>query len=97
MRKFSPTGDHRPFKPEAARRALHELLSFAVSEEYAAEHFWHDFRATICSALIGAKQSPETAQAMVCWASPQSVALYGQMSADAMADAAELAARTGGI
>ena len=98
---FSPDGGAAPFKEATARRCLDELLTFVCSPAYAAEHAWHDFRATVCSALIGAKTtpagvtlSPEVAQAMLCWASPASVALYDQLSAADMADAAETAATT---
>ena len=91
---FSPSGDHVPFAPALARRCLRELLTEVESLEYAESHWWHNFRATVCSALIGAEKTPEVAQAMLCWASSASVALYGQMSATNMADTAELASQT---
>ena len=87
---FSPNGDDVPFAPARARALLTELLTITAGAECAADHAWHDFRATVASALIGTKHSPETAQAMVCWASPASVALYGQMSMADMADAADV-------
>ena len=54
-------------------------------------HTWHDFRATLATALAAADKSHAFIQAAVCWASPASVALYGQQKPEAMADAADLA------
>ena len=43
---FSPTGDARPFRERQARRVLHKLMVHTLGAEAAAEHAWHDFRAT---------------------------------------------------
>ena len=57
-------------------------------------YHYHDFRATVAAALAGLEKPPEVAQAMVNWASPASVALYGQMLPSNMADTADLLTRT---
>ena len=87
---FSPTGDHRPFKPALARSTLRSLLTYTAGPEAAARHAWHDHRATIASALKGAGKSDATVQAVVCWATAASVELYGQALPEELAAAAEL-------
>jgi hypothetical protein len=88
---FSPSGGPAAFKPTQARAALHSVWVVIESEAFAAMHSWHDFRATLATALAAAEQSHTFIQAAVCWASPASVALYGQQQPEAMADAADLA------
>ena len=88
---FSPTGDSAPFTPGVARGALTTLLTFVIGAVLARLHAWHDFRATIASALKGAGVSDAKIQAVVCWASAASVAIYGQMTPELMASTAELA------
>ena len=87
---FSPDGGPTPFKEQPARRALHELMLKTEGTAFASEHYWHDFRATIASALTGDNQSPAAAQALVCWASVASVQLYGQLGMNQMADLANI-------
>ena len=88
---FSPTGGAEAFKPTRARTALHEVWLVLEGEVFAKQHSWHDFRATIATALTAAGKSPAFTQAAVCWASPASVALYGQLTPGAMAEAADIA------
>jgi hypothetical protein len=88
---FSPSGNSVPFKPSGACDALFTLLVHAVGLVLAQLHAWHDFRATIASALKGADQSDAIVQAIVCWASAASVQLYGQLTPELMASKAELA------
>ena len=88
---FSPTGSAAAFKPTAARAALREIWVVLESEVFADMHSWHDFRATIATACSAANKSPAFTQAVVCWASPASVALYGQMTPSAMAEGADIA------
>jgi hypothetical protein len=61
------------------------------SEAFASIHTWHDFRATLATALAAADKSTAYIQAAVCWASPASVALYEQLKPEALADAADVA------
>ena len=91
---FSPTGNAEPFKPAKARAMLSLMWTAVEGAAFAALHAWHDFRATIASALTGAKHAASVVQAVVCWASQASVELYGQMSPDAFADAVEVATST---
>jgi hypothetical protein len=88
---FSPTGDSVPFSPARARTCLHVLLTQVGGSELADMHAWHDWRATIASALKGANKSDAEVQAAVCWASAASVQLYGQMTPERMAALAEVA------
>ena len=88
---FSPSGGPAAFKPTQARAALHSVWVVIENEAFAAMHTWHDFRATLATALAAADKSHAFIQAAVCWASPASVALYGQQKPEAMADAADLA------
>ena len=89
---FSPEGNSKAFKPTAARAYLRDIWVSLEGEAFASMHSWHDFRATIATALSAADKPPAFTQAAVCWASPASVALYGQLTPDAMAEAAEIAA-----
>jgi hypothetical protein len=91
---FSPDGGSTPFSQSLARRCLHDLLFFVGGAALALLHAWHDWRATIASALKGANKSDSTVQAIVCWASAASVQLYGQMTPELMAATAELATST---
>ena len=88
---FSPSGDHQPFSPTVARSCLRTLLTHVGGAELANLHAWHDWRATIASALKGAGKSDAEVQAIVCWASAASVQLYGQLTPELMAASAELA------
>ena len=88
---FSPTGGAEPFSDASARACLNDLMRQVMGAAFAAIHFWHDFRATIASAVIGAGLGAATAQALVCWASAASAELYGQMVPAKMADVAEVA------
>ena len=88
---FSPTGDHEAFSPACARQALQDILLQLEGRDLADMHTWHDFRATIASALKGANRSDATVQALVCWASAASVQIYGQLTPELMAAEAEIA------
>ena len=89
---FSPSGSAAAFKPAAARAALKQIWATLEGEAFASMHTWQDFRATIATALSAADKPPAFTQAAVCWASPASVALYGQLTPEVMAEAAEIAA-----
>lgn len=91
---FSPTAGPEPFKPARFRAAFGEALSAAGGVDVADRHHFHDFRATVASALKGLGKDDATVQAVVCWASPESVALYGQMLPANMADLADMVTRT---
>jgi hypothetical protein len=86
---FSHTADSRPLSQHAARTALKVAITHCAGPGVAARHQWHDFRATIASAIVGTGKPPALAQALVCWASEESVALYGQMLPEQLADAAQ--------
>jgi hypothetical protein len=88
---FSPTGGAAAFKPTPARDALRTIWTAVEGAAFAAAHVWHDFRATIATACAAAKKSDAFIQAAVCWASPKSVALYGQLQPSELADAADCA------
>jgi hypothetical protein len=88
---FSPSGDAPAFKPTPAREALKYIWTAVEGAAFAAAHVWHDFRATIATACAAAKKSAAFIQAAVCWASPKSVALYGQLQPSELADAADCA------
>lgn len=89
---FSPTGNDATFSYDTATATLKRVFRHIGGDEYAAAHSYHDFRATVASAVIGADKKPALAQALVCWATEESVALYGQMLPHKMAEAVELVA-----
>ena len=91
---FSPGGNATPFREGPARDLLRTIATASEGTAFAARHTWHDFRATIASALIGAGYSPAFVQLVVCWASPESVALYGAASMAQFADAVDAATST---
>lgn len=91
---FSPTASHEPFKPTPARAMLSTILTSTEGPDFAEAHVWHDFRATIATALTAAKQEHGFTQAVVGWASAASVELYGQLKPLDMARRIELASRT---
>jgi hypothetical protein len=91
---FSPDGTARPFRPAQFRVLFRDALAAAAGDDVADRHHYHDFRATIASALKGLGKDDATVQAAVCWASPESVALYGQMLPANMADLADMVAVT---
>ena len=91
---FSMNGDAVVLTERAARSLLSDSLAHCAGAEAADTHTWHDFRATIATAVIAAKQPPALAQALVCWASPESVDLYGQMLPEQLADAVQAATAT---
>ena len=91
---FSPDGSAAPFREGPARELLRIIATAAEGASFAARHTWHDFRATIASALIGSGYSPAFVQLVVCWASPESVALYGAASMAQFADAVDAATST---
>ena len=93
---FSPWGDHRPFIERIARRTFDILMRHVLGDELAAEHAWHDFRATVCSAMVGLKKKTAVIQGSLNWASAESVALYGQLTPRAKAQHAEDASRADG-
>ena len=86
---FSPTAAAATFKPVLARQLLTELWCEVETPAFADIHSWHDFRATIATAVMAKFKNPALAQALVCWASPASVELYGGALPDELADAAE--------
>ncbi|KAL1514559.1 hypothetical protein AB1Y20_003654 [Prymnesium parvum] len=65
----------------------------ALRNHLAEVHAWHDFRATVASALKLADHTDATVQALVGWATVESVHLYGQMTPEAMATAASATTR----
>ena len=82
---FSPTGGRQAFSETEARSSFAQLMQHAVGHD-ADGTTWHDLRATIAAAIVGSNKPKAVAQALVNWASVDSVELYGQMHPHQMAD-----------